>query len=163
MAGKKQNGRNAIETIARDIRRLFHLLKAVANALHADLGISASMRAVLESLALNGPSTVPQIARARPVTRQHIQMIVDELLKARLVELRPNPAHKRSALVALTPAGESAFATMRRREAVLLDQLAVNLDRADTAAAIRVLGRMKERLLALLARQSTSKGEDDDT
>jgi DNA-binding MarR family transcriptional regulator len=113
----------AVGAMARDIRKLFHILGAVGDALHADLGITASMRAVLESLARGGAQTVPQMARARPVTRQHIQAIVDQLLNAGLVTLQPNPAHKRSSLVALTKAGEAAFATMSDREAVVLEQV----------------------------------------
>jgi len=44
------------------------------------------MRAVLEGLDRSGPRTVPAMARARLVTRQHIQTILNELLERKLVE-----------------------------------------------------------------------------
>ena len=41
------------------VRRLFHLLAGTADRAHADLGITASMRAVMETL--HGPlATLPQ-------------------------------------------------------------------------------------------------------
>jgi DNA-binding MarR family transcriptional regulator len=140
----------AVGAMTRDIRKLFHVLAAVGDALHADLGITASMRAVLESLARGGAQTVPQMARARPVTRQHIQAIVDQLLDAGLVALQPNPAHKRSSLVTLTGAGEAAFVMMSDREAVVLDQIAASLHHAEVHMALRVLGQLREGFSAFM-------------
>jgi hypothetical protein len=39
------------------------------------------MRAVLEFLSRHGPASVPQIARRRFVTRQHIQALVNGLME----------------------------------------------------------------------------------
>src|SRR5262245_37627217 len=116
-----------VEKIAREVRHLFQVLRALADVLHKDTGLNASTRAVMEALA-EGPRTVPDVARAKSVTRQHIQVLVDELVKSELIELRPNPAHLRSPLVALTRKGEAVFATVRKREAPLLDGLASGLD-----------------------------------
>ncbi|MFQ5955621.1 MAG: hypothetical protein ACE5JZ_11210, partial [Kiloniellales bacterium] len=68
------------------VRSLFHKLGSGVTALHRASGVSGGMRAVLESVISGGPQTVPQMARARPVTRQHIQGLVDRLLAACLVE-----------------------------------------------------------------------------
>jgi len=57
--------------------------------------LSAARRGVLRSLARLGPQTVPQMAGARPVSRQHIQTIVNALAADGLVETIDNPAHKR--------------------------------------------------------------------
>jgi DNA-binding MarR family transcriptional regulator len=152
----------AVGAMTRDIRELFHVLGAVGDALHADLGITASMRAVLESLARGGAQTVPQMARARPVTRQHIQAIVDQLLDAGLVVLQPNPAHKRSSLVALTKAGEAAFAAMSDREAVVLEQIAATLDEAEVHTALRVLGRLRDGLGTFMHARSADLENADD-
>jgi DNA-binding MarR family transcriptional regulator len=71
--------------------------------------MTLGMRAALELLLVGGPATVPRIARSRGVTRQHVQALVNGLLAQGLVALRPNPAHKRSPLVALSPAGETTL------------------------------------------------------
>lgn len=53
--------------------------------------------------------TVPRIARRLGLTRQSVQRVVDDLTQTTHVELRPNPAHRRSPLVALTPHGRTTL------------------------------------------------------
>jgi DNA-binding MarR family transcriptional regulator len=74
----------------------------------------------LESLAGNDEKTVPEIARSRGVSRQHIQVIVNGLTGANLIEARDNPADKRTFLVSLTDRGREVFAEIQKREAVQL-------------------------------------------
>ena len=50
--------------LALAVRRLFHRMGHGATVLHRESGISAGMRAVLESVIHGGPMTVPQMARA---------------------------------------------------------------------------------------------------
>ncbi len=102
------------------VRKLFHQLAAAADSLHGGSGITAGMRGVLESLGRHGPQTVPDMARARPVSRQHIQGLVNALAELDLVETLENPAHRRSHLIAMTPAGRAAFDAIRSREAAAL-------------------------------------------
>ena len=101
-------------------RRLFQRLGATGNELHEDSGITASQRAVLEFLSLHEPQTVPQMARERTVTRQHIQVIVNKLLERGLVESTTNPAHNRSSLIRMTSSGRQLFEVIKQREMKLL-------------------------------------------
>ncbi len=43
------------------------------------------------------------------ITRQSVQRIADLLVDKGLAEYRPNPAHRRAKLVAMTPAGRDAI------------------------------------------------------
>lgn len=114
------------------VRHLFHQLRAVAEtATPVRDGFTASHRGVLESLATHGAQTVPALARARPVARQHIQVLVNDLVTLGFVEARPNPAHKRSPLIALTASGMRRFEAIRRAESELLKSLRLSLSRAD--------------------------------
>jgi DNA-binding MarR family transcriptional regulator len=121
------------------VRRLFHKLGHGVSELHRETGISGGMRAVLESVIARGPQTVPQMARVRPVSRQHIQGLVNALLDAGLVKMAENPAHKRSKLVVPTEAGRVAFAAMRTRENEAFTQLPLDCSAAELASAERVL------------------------
>ncbi len=47
----------------RILRTCFNRLKSVADEMHRDLGVTASMRAVMEALADEGQQSVPEIAR----------------------------------------------------------------------------------------------------
>ena len=51
------------------------------------------------------PLTVPRIADRLGVTRQSVQRVVDDLDAAHLVEISPNPGHRRSPQVHSTNAG----------------------------------------------------------
>ena len=120
------------------VRRLFHKLGHGIGALHESTEVSAGMRAVLESVVDGEPQTVPQMARVRPVSRQHIQGLVNPLLEQGLVEYADNPAHKRSRLVRPTDKGVETFRAMRGRENRALEQIALDIDPVELAAATLV-------------------------
>jgi DNA-binding MarR family transcriptional regulator len=146
-----------VDALIREIRANFARLRAVADALHRDLGLTAAQRAVVEFVFENGDHTVPQIARAKRVTRQHIQVLVDALVPAGMVELHDNPGHKRSPLVCLTDAGRRTFEAARAHEAALLAEIAGALDAPPLEAAVATLARLR----TLLDHQLET-GDDDD-
>jgi len=80
------------------------------------------------------------------VSRQHIQALVNELAADGLVALADNPAHKRSHLVRLTPAGTALVDDMRRRETALLRRLDPEATVAEVAEASRTLRRVREAI-----------------
>ncbi len=134
----------ALYPLTSAVRRLFHKLGHAVSALHSDSEVSAGMRAVLESVIVGGPQTVPQLARVRPVSRQHIQGLVNPLLDHGYVEYVDNPAHKRSKLVSPTASGVAIFQTMRGREAEALRQVALDVDPAAFVAATEMLRALIE-------------------
>lgn len=126
-------------------------MAGIAESLHAGSGISPVGRAILELIEVAGPQTVPAIARRRKTSRQNIQVQVDALEAAGLVEMHPNPGHKRSLLVALSAEGRARFREIRAREAALLGRLAAELEGEDlrrAAAAIRAFSAALARLAA---------------
>lgn len=135
-----------LDALIREIRTAFNRLKATAEALHADLGVTASMRAVLEALVRDAPRTVPDIAREKSVSRQHVQTVVNALIEAGLVSSRDNPGHKRSPLYQPTAQGKRLFAEIRAREAAPLARLAACLPEAELRDARRLLARLNEGL-----------------
>jgi DNA-binding MarR family transcriptional regulator len=145
-----------VEAVTRRVRACFNRLRALADKLHEDLNITAAMRAVIEALYEEDGQTVPQIARAKSVTRQHIQMLVNGLVKARLVTVKSNPADKRSPIVILTPQGRSAFERMRKREKVVLAELAAALAQCDLDATLATLDALQMHL------DSRLQGDDRD-
>jgi DNA-binding MarR family transcriptional regulator len=138
-----------IYILIRAIRACFHLMGNVGDDLHRQFGITASMRAVMESLYEGGPQTVPQVARSKNVTRQHIQALVDQLLEAGLSVAVANPDHKRSPLIELTARGHSAFEDMQRREQTLLTQLTAALPARDLMIAVETIRKLNEQLQQL--------------
>jgi DNA-binding MarR family transcriptional regulator len=139
-----------VETLADEVRLHYHALVRLAGALHGALKVSAPMRAVLEFLQAQGPTPVPRIARSRGVSRQHIQTIVNELLDEGLVELRDNPAHRRSCLVALTAVGDAAIAGIRDTERAVLGDAFSDVDTADVRAASQTLRAVGVRIAEVI-------------
>lgn len=123
-------------------RRLFHKLAHGAAALHHGSNVSVGMRAVLESIADGNPQTVPQMARLRPVTRQHIQGLVNALVDGGYVETIDNPAHKRSKLVSPTERGLKTYHRMRALENEAFNRVRLDATPEELTAATKVLGAL---------------------
>lgn len=151
-----------VDALIRAVRAAFGALRAVGDELHRDLGVSAAMRAVMEHLAEEGAATVPEIARAKKVSRQNIQVLVDALAAAALVESRDNPAHRRSPHIALTDRGRGVFRTMRRRERTLLAALAASLPAAAIDETTATLKTLVGGVEALASASPTTREPDHD-
>lgn len=137
-----------IKQLTIEVRRTFQLLRAAGDRLHEDLGVTTSMRAILEYLGGCAPCTVPDLARRKAVSRQSVQQIVDLLSRRGLVEARPNARHGRSPLFVLTEKCASTFAEMQRREALVIAALKPDLKDVDVraaTAALRTLADAVER------------------
>lgn len=99
---------------------------------------------VLRTLKTEGPRTVPEIARSRPVARQRIQALANEMAADGLVEFVDNPAHRRSKLVRLTPEGEAAYVEITARLEALCASLAPRYDEGELRTTAAVLRRLRE-------------------
>lgn len=124
----------------------FHRVGASGDILHASIGLSSGLRGLLFSLERVGPTTVSKLAAMRPVSRQFVQRLVDELLTGGWVQTQPNPKHKRSPLIALTVKGRAAILAMLAAEEPYLLGLVEGLDSSDLAAAANVLRVIIDRI-----------------
>ena len=95
----------SIDRLLRENLFLFFRARAIGDRMFARVGQSAGKISLMRSVYEEGPQSVAQIARARPVARQGVQRMADQLASDGLVEFTDNPAHMRSRLVRLTPAG----------------------------------------------------------
>jgi DNA-binding MarR family transcriptional regulator len=134
----------AADALFRETIALFHRMAAAAEQVHRQGALSGARRGVLRGLARHGAQTVPQMARARPVSRQHIQILVNALASEGLVAFEDNPAHRRSRLVRLTNRGRRLVETMNRREASLLARLPLRVGQRDLERAAEVLRKIRE-------------------
>lgn len=144
--GEPREAIAATRSLFTEVVGLFHRLRILAEQLHRPDEMTAGSRSILFELDRSGPRTVPQMARARPVARQHIQGLVDSLRGRGLVELVENPAHRRSHLVRLTGPGRVLVEQMNRREIELLERLEIPLSADDLQTAAEVLRTLRESL-----------------
>jgi DNA-binding MarR family transcriptional regulator len=102
------------------------------------------------------PPTVPQVGRSLGHPRQVIQRAVRVLEQAGLVESRPNPAHKRAALLVVTDGGRKLARGIDAEAAQVIAGLAEGLD-----LDLPALAALGDGLLALRQRMDdmTMTGE----
>lgn len=108
-------------------------------------GLSPTARSALLRLA-GEPLTVPQLARQRGVSRQSMQVLVDRLAGAGLVEYAANPDHQRSERVVMTAAGREALGLANRRHAAWLAGLLPLTNEPALHAAIAQLREIRAQL-----------------
>ena len=134
----------ALESVIHETVRLFHRLRWEAQELYQLGALSSGLVGVLKSLQGLGPQTVPQMARARPVSRQYIQSLVNDLAAKDYVKFIDNPAHKRSSLVRLTRRGEARLEAVARLESKMFGGMKVDIAEKDLREAENVLRNIRE-------------------
>lgn len=138
--------RETVEALLVEVTLAHERLARLQEALCDDLGLTPAMRGVLQVLADGSARSVPQIARVKSVTRQHIQALVDGLWDRGFCEFLPNPYHARSPLVELTHRGQAVLETLRDVEQTSTAELATGLT-MDVGTALAVLRRLNAGLL----------------
>jgi DNA-binding MarR family transcriptional regulator len=144
---KKATKRNSFNELIDETVRLYRRLSIVAEQVHNQGEMSGGLRGVLRCLRRDGPQSVPQLARSRDVSRQHVQMLINRLEEEGYVELVENPAHKRSPLARLTALGADTVESMDAREARLLSQADTGVSQTEmdeAAATLQTIRRFFE-------------------
>jgi DNA-binding MarR family transcriptional regulator len=141
---RKRHAQGELRAVVDETIALFHRLRWVAEQIYGDEGRSTARRGVLRGLVRYGPATVPGLARTRSVTRQHLQAVVDALAADGLVELVPNPSHRRSRLVRATARGEEIVRRMDRVDVRVLEAVRGNLSQRDLELTARTLRALRE-------------------
>ncbi|MEV4704631.1 MarR family winged helix-turn-helix transcriptional regulator [Actinoplanes sp. NPDC049316] len=129
----------ALYGLLRHVRPLTLNSARVVEAAVKPHALTVGMRAVLEVLSDHGPATVPAIGSRLDLARQGVQRHVDDLVRLGHAEIRANPAHRRSVLVALTTEGAGLIARIRDDELHHLAAMAPECTPEEIATATKVL------------------------
>ena len=101
---------------------------------------------VLRLLNEQGPLTVPQIAQHRKVSRQAIQVMIDEYVNEGHLKFEENPQHKRSKLVTLTTSGLKEFSHLSSVIFSQLEHAAQGFKKEDLQTTANVLEQLQKML-----------------
>ncbi|MFE9579125.1 MarR family winged helix-turn-helix transcriptional regulator [Nocardia sp. NPDC006044] len=143
-----RNEQELFATAAITSFRLNGQFLAIAEELAAPAGLTAAWWQVLGAV-LTEPLPVAGIARDMGITRQSVQRIADLLVDKGLAEYRPNPAHRRAKLVAVTDAGLAAVRRINPQHAIMAERLACELGYEQLAAAVELLAMLSTALDAI--------------
>jgi DNA-binding MarR family transcriptional regulator len=130
-----------------EIFRVNGRLLAAGDRLVAGLNMTGGRWQVLGAIAL-APAAEPvaRLARNMGLTRQGVQRIVNEMRRQGLIELKPNPHHRRARLVTLTAKGRKAYGDAVDLQVPWANAIASGLKPAQIAAATRLLETLRRRL-----------------
>lgn len=141
------------------IFRLNGRLLVAGDRLVADLDLSSARWQVLGAIALaETPQPVAWLARNMGLNRQGVQRIVNEMRDEGLLELQPNPHHRRAHLVVLTRRGKNAYDAAVLLQAPWVNALAKGVGVKELAATHRVIAVLCERLEQNLSDDADERG-----
>lgn len=139
-----------LDSAALTVFRLNGQFLTIGDGLSAPAGISVAWWQVMAAVQ-DQPQPVAGIARAMGITRQSVQRIADLLVGKGMCEYRPNPAHKRAKLVAMTEEGIAAVRRIDPQHASMAHRLAEALGPAEFAATVATLTRLAATLDTIIA------------
>lgn len=135
-----------IHTLFTEVAALAHQLRKTKPTSYRPDGCPHGALCLLRVLDQQGPQTVPGIARARGLSRQNIQVLVNRLIARGLVTLGQNPAHMRSALVHLTADGQELQAAASRHEMQSAEALLPYITESRLVPAAELLRQLRHLL-----------------
>ncbi len=107
-------------------------------------GLTGSRMGVLRSLHELGPATVSDIARMRPVSRQGVQRLAQELTSKGLTRLTASSDDGRSKILELTPKGRRLYEKAAQMRLDMLDELAKDYSSSDLKSLLNGLDHLEK-------------------
>lgn len=111
-----------------------------------ETGVTLPQMHTLEILGSCGEMRMKELAEKMGVTTGSLTVLVDRLVRAQLVERKPNEQDRRSIQVGLTPEGERHFREHHQLHAQLTQDIAGALTPEETALFLDMLRRVIGRI-----------------
>lgn len=140
-----------LEDLILEVLAAFFDLRAVGQRYGLVTEQGAGSWGLLRMLKTEGPQTVPDVARARSVSRQYIQKLANELIAEGWVAMDDNPLHKKSRLMVLTDQGEAKFEEMTQRFRELTAKIASAFASCDIEVSTRTVSELRKQLGRLVS------------
>jgi DNA-binding MarR family transcriptional regulator len=142
-----------MDLLIREILFSYFRLNATGERLFAGIGQTPGKVSLMRTLLEQGPQSVAQIARSRPVARQAVQRMADELAAQGLLEYVENPTHRRAKLARLTAQGKKLMDETMAAELRWAGRLA----RAFGEQEVEIARDVIQRLTRILADESFTR------
>jgi DNA-binding MarR family transcriptional regulator len=147
----------------RVVGRLFELAPRLVEILDLgarEYGMTYARGRVVAALQASGPVLMRALSEAVGVSPRTITGLIDALEADGWVERRAHPSDRRATIVALTPAGEAAFAKLLRLYQGLARDLVSGVSEADQHASLRMIDHVSGRLDDAVSRGFAVFGAD---
>jgi MarR family multiple antibiotic resistance transcriptional regulator len=128
------------------VRAETRLYNAVTERLKAEAGVGAGHFELLRYVRDHPDARVADLASAFAIGVGTTSKIVDRMEKEGWLERHPNPANRRSSLLALTPAGESVVSQAEPAWQAAIQDILGAVTAADLTALSRALAALRSDL-----------------
>ncbi len=132
--------------LLKEIRINYQLLKKGVEFVHKGSDLSVGVRGVIEILNDQGGMTVPHLAKIRHLSRQSVQVMVDQMIKLGWAETKPNPFHKKSMIIELTGEGKKAFKNMQDQEITQMKKLDIDIPAKKLEEALKLVEHINKKI-----------------
>src|SRR6516162_3997987 len=136
---------SAVASFIADVLELAGLFRRVADDIARQEGQTQARWYAL-SVFSEHPLTVSQAARRLGTTRQAVQRSADELLAQGLAIIEPNPDHRTSPFIRLTPEGHKVLTRISRAAMTSRRRWLPDPDTAELDVAHTVVRRLRDAL-----------------
>ena len=135
-----------IKRILTAINRASAVIKKQYSQTKVDLDMTSARLNVLSAVdTLNHP-TISSVARAIKSSRQNIAIIVTSMVEEDLLELKPNPQHKKSKILSITERGIRKLQRSTNQRDDVCDELCGDFDLGELQTTRIILQRLYNRL-----------------
>ena len=135
-----------LRELLNEIAYTYFPLRAAGDAMTARFGQTTAEWGLLRSLDEKGPMTVAALARSRPVARQWIQQLANQLDKQGLIEFIDNPEHKRAKLMRITRRGTKLLRRIGNAFDSWANEMRKDFDEHAMQTTFATLRKLRERL-----------------
>jgi MarR family multiple antibiotic resistance transcriptional regulator len=147
VADNATEGHGVLDTVFTDlVRAETRLYNAVTERLKAEAGVGAGHFELLRYVRDHPDARVADLASAFAIGVGTTSKIVDRMEKEGWLERHPNPANRRSSLLALTPAGESVVSRAEPAWQAAIQDILGAVTAADLTALSRALAALRSDL-----------------
>jgi DNA-binding MarR family transcriptional regulator len=136
--------------LLKEIRVNYQLLKKGVEFVHKGTDLSIGVRGIIEILYDQGGMTVPHLAKIRHLSRQSVQVMVDQMIENGWVETKPNPFHKKSMIIELTDEGKKAYKNMQEQEIKHMKKLDIDIPQKKLEEALKLMEHINNKITHLL-------------
>lgn len=147
MKNPRQATPEALLDLSVAVIELYFRLEAATQAI-AGFAHAGGEWGIMRALILEGEQTVPELARSRPISRQHCQTIVNRLFEQGFVEFIENPRHRKSHLIGISRKGRARFQAMTDQFLAAEAAYRTHFMQEEVESATNVLRRARALLAA---------------
>lgn len=122
--------------------------KETARRLQSQFGLSLAEWRLLAIASTIGPCTASEIGTAGEIDRAEISRALAKLENAKLLQRKPDPAHRKRQIISLTPQGCNLFARVREERRIFFRSIMTDLSAQERTQLDASLAKMAECLIA---------------